>query len=279
MRISRMKMSVLIVVLMLVSFTVGAYAADGIKEVQAFLREDYKIVLDGRDVKLENTALIYNDYSYLPLRELGILLGVKIGWDDKTKTVSLTTPSEEIDPVTEPESPTNKNSTGNNTTGNIQYPEEFMFSNGLVYKITLDSKVHYVFANDVKNTIYFRKSDVELMGLDLSGLKTVKEQYTSELYYPANELSTRLINSVQFEVSNDAIIDEINDEKLKTLKAFSIRSSLEKVFYIKAVAGIDQYEVLLQDGDQRFIMYKLKLNKNSNGSYYVASYSNDFLYD
>ncbi len=276
---SRMKMSVFIVVLMLLSFTVGAYAADGIKEVTAFLRDDYKIVLDGRKVQLENTALFYNDYSYLPLRELGLLLGLEIGWDDKTKTVSLTTPTDEVIPDTTLSNPSNDSSSGNNTPSDVQYPVDFMFSNALIYKITMNSKVYFIFANDENGMMYFRRSDVELMGIDLSGLKTVKEKETSELYYPVNELSARLKNPGQFEVTNDTIIRETNAEKLKVLKAFSTRTTYEKVFYIKAVPGIDQYVALVRDENRRFLFHKLKLSPNVDGSYYVGSVTGEYLYD
>lgn len=280
MRFAKIRKLVLLGVLMLICFAAGSYATDGIKEVKAFLREDFKIILDGRTIILENSVLIHDNYSYLPLREIGLLLNVNVEWSDKDRSVILTSPTVVETPIPTPDGSASGNTSGSNTSGDAQYPAEIQFANVINYKITLDSKVYYVLANEQNSTIYFRKSDVDMMNLDLSGLKTVKEKYTSELYYPANELSLQLKNPGKFEVSTDVIIHETNAEKLKALKAYlPSSSSFEQAYYIRALPEDNKYEILFLSADKRFYVYIMKLVANFNGTYYTGTYTKDYLYD
>ncbi|UUZ95890.1 copper amine oxidase N-terminal domain-containing protein [Paenibacillus sp. P25] len=69
------------------AFTAGVYAQDVLQRVDAYLRPDFSIVLDGKPVQLSGPALVYDDKSYLPLKELGNLLGASILWKADTKTI------------------------------------------------------------------------------------------------------------------------------------------------------------------------------------------------
>src|SRR5690554_5313305 len=121
--------------IMLICFAAGSYASDGIEEVKAFLREDFKIVLDGRTINLENAVLIQDNNSYLPLRELGLMLNVDVDWNDEDRTVILTSAS---DPVSD------SNSSESTSSGEVEYPRIIKFDNVINYKITNDNKVYNV---------------------------------------------------------------------------------------------------------------------------------------
>lgn len=59
-------------------------AAPLIEKVTASLRLDYKVELDGQTVELQNAPLIYNGASYLPVREVGELVGKDVAFENGT---------------------------------------------------------------------------------------------------------------------------------------------------------------------------------------------------
>lgn len=59
-------------------------AAPLIEKVTASLRPDYKIEVDGKSVELENPPLIYDGSSYLPVREVGSIIGKDVVFEDGT---------------------------------------------------------------------------------------------------------------------------------------------------------------------------------------------------
>ena len=70
-------------------FGAGVYAQDVLQRVDAYLRNDYKVVVNGQAVQLNNPPLIYNNSSYLPVKELGGYLGAVVNWQESTKTIYL----------------------------------------------------------------------------------------------------------------------------------------------------------------------------------------------
>src|SRR6185312_8191862 len=75
-------------VLLSAGFSAGVLADDAIKQVQAFLRPDVKVIVDGDPLELQdNPFLIYENTGYLPLRKLGEALNADIVWEGSTQTV------------------------------------------------------------------------------------------------------------------------------------------------------------------------------------------------
>ncbi len=71
----------------------GSTQADSLyQQVDAYLRPDLPIVVDGQSLALSNAPLMYNDRTYLPLRETATTLGKQVNWNEATQTVELTTP-------------------------------------------------------------------------------------------------------------------------------------------------------------------------------------------
>ncbi|OAS21127.1 stalk domain-containing protein [Paenibacillus oryzisoli] len=61
-----------------------SFAESAITEVKAFLRPDFTVQVDGNKAELENTPLIYEGSSYLPVRELAGLLGKEVDFNNGT---------------------------------------------------------------------------------------------------------------------------------------------------------------------------------------------------
>ncbi|MGN0135509.1 PepSY domain-containing protein [Anaerotignum sp.] len=66
------------------------------KNVWVQVRNDFTIVIDGKEQTFKTSAgkriypLLYDGSTYLPLRAIGQIMGKDVGWDNSTKTVTLT---------------------------------------------------------------------------------------------------------------------------------------------------------------------------------------------
>ena len=78
-----------------VCFAAGAAAAGGLQEIKAYLNADITLKLDGEAQVLTDASgvrtypITYNGTTYLPIRSIGTLLGVDVGWDQATQSVLL----------------------------------------------------------------------------------------------------------------------------------------------------------------------------------------------
>lgn len=91
----------------LTAFTAGM-AADGlVSEIQAQLRQDMKVVVDGKTQQFTDVngnavyPILYNGTTYLPVRAIGNLMGKQVGWDGATMTVTLSDPNSSVPEKTE----------------------------------------------------------------------------------------------------------------------------------------------------------------------------------
>jgi len=120
-------------VLMLIfvcSITVGASTTD----VDAELRPDFKIYIDGELQTFSDAngtpvyPVLYNGSTYLPLRAVGDALGMTVGWDGTTQTVTLDS-SENLSEKSS--SPTNPDTTAVITPVSAQLRPDFkIYING-----------------------------------------------------------------------------------------------------------------------------------------------------
>ncbi|WP_158289416.1 copper amine oxidase N-terminal domain-containing protein [Paenibacillus flagellatus] len=154
------------------SFTAGVYAQDVIQKVEAYLRPDFKVVLNGQQVNLNAPPLVYDNSSYLPLKLVGQLLGAQVNWDSQSQTIHIVnriyseqaeTPEEITDEVTM-----------------ITPRVETVKYLGRTYTLL---KIY-----DNKWTTLYRLSDARKMGIDTKGLRLSKEKYTEDIYVSEEEL-------------------------------------------------------------------------------------------
>lgn len=85
----------LLAVAMLFAFAAGAVAGPTLQEISAYLATDIQFNVDGKawaPKDADGSALypvVYNDRTYLPARAIGEALGVKVDWNNDTRTVIL----------------------------------------------------------------------------------------------------------------------------------------------------------------------------------------------
>lgn len=97
------KMSILMALVLILSFSLVAYGAINNEKVEAFLAHDMTFRVDGKMWKpmdLDGTVLtpiIYKDRSYVPVRALLEEKDVMVGFDNNTRTIILDYPDMRID--------------------------------------------------------------------------------------------------------------------------------------------------------------------------------------
>jgi hypothetical protein len=74
---------------------IGAYAQSNIETIQAFINHEIKFTLNGQTWAPKDpdgkqlSPIIYEGSSYVPLRAVGEVSGLKVNWNDATKTIEL----------------------------------------------------------------------------------------------------------------------------------------------------------------------------------------------
>lgn len=85
----------LITLSLLAAFTIGAIAGNGMEEISAWINHNIKIEYNDVEQNMTDAngnpvyPITYNDTTYLPVRAISNMLGVKVDWDNDTQTVLL----------------------------------------------------------------------------------------------------------------------------------------------------------------------------------------------
>ncbi|CAN7505733.1 stalk domain-containing protein [Paenibacillus sp. LjRoot56] len=188
-------------------FGAGVYAQDVLQRVDAYLRSDYKVVVNGQAVQLANPPLIYNNSSYLPVKELAGYLGAVVNWQENTKTIYVV-------PRVNSNQPTEGNES-NYTEIILQYPyAQYVDYQGATYPVLL---------NNTDQT-YYRLSDIERMGIRTDALRKAKEKFTGQVYVSESELKNVWGNQppqMSYSRFESLVVSgETDPIKLKALKAY-----------------------------------------------------------
>jgi hypothetical protein len=273
-----LKRVVVLSALMGTCFTAGVFADDGLKKIEAYLRPDFNISLDGKAIVSEDPTsmipLIYKDSSYLPLRALADLLKVDINWREETKSILITS----------------------------RKPVEITDDKDLVYEeITLDfpnrgylatyGGVKYpVFTTTHNGFMYYRLADIQRIGIDTRGLRKASEKYTKALYVREDELDKVYKLKPQLVISNDPIITTEKDpKKVEALKDFLKNIPLlartgsssgilgrnnALVFTVDTMLApfVDEYEFLCFENGH-YVTYQVKFVQDANGRWYQSSFN------
>lgn len=89
-------LSVVLLVSMLVSlFVTTGYASENKIEI-SFCVGDDTLAINGQDVKVEKPYVVGDGVTLVPLRVITEAFGAKVGWEDSTKTITLSYPGVEI---------------------------------------------------------------------------------------------------------------------------------------------------------------------------------------
>jgi hypothetical protein len=250
-------------------FTAGVYAQDIVQKVDAYLRPDFNIVLDGKPVNLAHSTLIYDDSSYLPLKEIGTLFGATINWDGSTKTIY-------VNSRINPEQP--------ETADDVQYEQVPMMS---AYGTVLEylGAKYNVLKMYAGTQQYYRLSDVRAMGVDTDGLTKVRETYTGWLFISEAELKKRWRQTPKQTYDATAQVpfmtSETDPDKLKTMNDYvktwghyQVNNQFHNVvpIVLDPLPQPNEYRMLATDNGH-FYFLNLKLTEVTEGHYVVNTFS------
>lgn len=270
MRMSKWSKIAVLGTLMGTCFTAGVYAQDVLQRVDAYLRNDFKVVVNGQEVKLANPPLIYNNSSYLPVKELGTYLGAVVNWKDSTKTIYLNS-------RVNPQQPAEGNET-NYTEIVLQYPyPQYLDYLGGTYPVLVN----------MTDQTYYRLKDLDRMGVATGGLRKAKEKYSEDIYVSEEEMKKSWKETPQISyLMNEPVVitGEQDPVKLKTIRAYveGFRYyEINKVPYmtnpiiIDALPEENTYSYLLTENGHfyRTTLKLTQINGNNNKPDYVVGSS------
>ncbi|WP_373232093.1 stalk domain-containing protein [Cohnella sp.] len=89
----------------LLATSATAFAGPAFERIAATLRPDYKVKVDGSDVELKYSPIVYNGSTYIPLREAGDILGYDVTFE--SSTITLNSKEKDVEQVSEPNVGTN----------------------------------------------------------------------------------------------------------------------------------------------------------------------------
>lgn len=259
----------LLVLLMGGCFSAGVWASDGIRKVEAFLRPDFRVVVDGKQVNLENSVLVYNDSSYMPLRQLGELLNADVKWQDAGKTIYVNKRFEG-----QPETPAEEDYT------------EVRLQNPIAYEVGYLGGTYTLLAHMTKQMTYYRVDDLSRMGIDTRGLMKSKDYYTGALYVTQDEVGPLWKDNPRITIPSSTVIAGSYDPSLKdTLVNIGKMSipylgqnniqnfpKVNRVLLGDAISGRPGWFCFYaRSVKNELVLYMVKMEQNDEGEWYQRS--------
>ncbi|WP_166245835.1 copper amine oxidase N-terminal domain-containing protein [Paenibacillus turpanensis] len=268
------KRSLFLASLIGLSFSAGVLADNGVTKVEAFLRKDFTIALDGQPLQLEKPPLIYDNRTYLPLTVLSKLLDIDVNWDASTSTVYVNSRFDG-----QPENP--------NSAGQVYAQIELNMLQA--YSAKYLGGEYQVLTNTYDSVQYYRVSDMERMGIDCRGIAKVQEKYTKALYATEAELAKVWKEKPTFSYIYDTMIaGETNEDIIAVLKSEAKTVLLASsywgsgsygrgggmIYTIDKVPfpGQNEYHLLSYEMGH-FYVYEMKLSQDKDGKWHSTGYS------
>ena len=191
------------------SIGVGAVASDTIKKIEAFMRSDFNIVVDGVASNI-GPVFIYEERSYLPVNQIGQALGADVVWDGPSKTIYI---NSRFQGQPQPVDDRNTEYDSISMTSPMPYMMTFRGVEGPVMTM-----YHY---SPAASDYYYRDRDVQNLGMDTRALRKAKDKVTGDIYVSEKELANVWQQKPQWAFAESTIIfGEQDAEKRKAIRTF-----------------------------------------------------------
>lgn len=246
--------SVAAVLVMGACFTAGAYAQDTLQKVEAYLRPDFTVRLNGDPVPMPESPLIYNGSSYLPLKLTGELLNAQVSWDERTKSILITQSRSNVGtPGQVPGQPG-----GTTPTGSAGLKLKYAFR----YDLVFESNTYPALAVMANDTSYLRWMDIQSMPFDMSGVKLITEKLTGDSYVSVDQILGKWEGKVSMKLRTTPIyVGKFSEGQKKALEPYTFNNALT----VTQLAEKEFFVLSQQLGDNKFIGYSIQLQSFNNG--------------
>lgn len=246
-------------VLAVSSFSIGALSKGIVEKIEAELRPDFSVVVDGvrqnfRDVNGNRVEpILYNGTTYLPVRAVGELMGKTVYWYQDEKRIELVGPSKEESLVTDAD--VIVESAEKKKEDKKQQVEKKDKVDNTEVKITLEEAKKIVLEKALlkEDGVVFTKSKLDyddgLLIYEID-FKTDTDRYDAEVDAKTGEITQWEIEAKK-EIKKD---DAVADNKQITLEEAK-KIALKK-------AGLKQADVIFEeaklDSDDRKAVYDIE---------------------
>ncbi|CAM3776274.1 stalk domain-containing protein [Marinicrinis lubricantis] len=224
-KMNKIKTSLLVLAAATLSISAVASAAGQISKIEAYIRGDLKVKLNNEIVKLQNTPIVYENRTYVPLSEIADLVGVDVVWDGENKTIHIN----EVKPVPE-----------------FVEPTDYEEIQGMSFQVMLaeyGGRTYPVLtAYGQMGQLYYRVQDFQQMGYDIQGAKLAKEKWSDFWFVSKEEAQTFISNlKLSYRMDNETpVTGETNEKRMAVLRDY------KPTIY---------YEYLGSDGYPRYDVY------------------------
>jgi hypothetical protein len=201
----------LLTVMMGTCFAAGVWASDGIEKVEAFLRPDFHVLIDGKPVTLDKPVLLYDDSSYLPLRKISELLNADVKWVEDSRSIYINTRY-----AGQPTLP--DTNTGPYAEISVKSP--------FPYQATYLGGSYTLVSAMAGPSLYYREHDLALMGVDTRGLTKSKDTNTGMLYVHQEDVNLLWKEMPSFNVSLEPLVAGTTDPGLIAVLKDMAKNSL-----------------------------------------------------
>ncbi|RKN86699.1 stalk domain-containing protein [Paenibacillus ginsengarvi] len=277
----RLKKTLLLTATMGVVFTSGVYAKDTLQKVEAYLRPDFKVEVNGKIVK--ETPLIYDGSSYLPFKTIGELLGAVVSWDESKMTIKLAMPVQpQPGKGTSAGEDGEKEADGETGSGSetvkkpivppdVKVEESFTLDTPIAYNFVYKGVNYPTLVNLYKDDTYLRWKDISNIPIDVGNPKLTKEKLTGEMYVHLDLVKPYWGDEVKGDKRKYAIVEqgEVSEAKLQALNDYF--GVYESGYTIKPLENENEYSVLARGSDKWFVQYNIRFWQSYDGKWNVSS--------
>jgi hypothetical protein len=280
---SKRKKVALLAFLLTGAFAAGAAASNGIERVDAFLRPDFKLIVDGKTAQLNNPILVYNDTSYLPIREISGLLGADVSWNNSSYTAYINSRFEG-----QPAQPEDSNDF-----------EEIELKNPNPLYMKYLGREYGLLTFYGESSVYYRVIDLNRMGVNTAGAMKYREKNTRDLFIkeedvqklwketPEQQWSSTIVMSGIYESKLQkflqTMIDDVNSVPYQNDDSYKLLLPFTSVFFIDALDDHpEHYAMYYWDTYGGIGVIVVQVQKDQNDAYFRRSFTQidlKYLYD
>lgn len=255
-------------VIALSSFAIGAMSKNVIEKIEAEIRGDFTVVIDGEKQTFRDVdgnivePILYEGTTYLPIRAIGEIMGKTVYWYQEEKRIELVTPSENEPLVTDADvivDGTEK------TAKDIVKPEK-------TERTERTEKVEKPTEN-VKITLEEAKEAV----LKKAGLKESEAVFTkAELDYDDGRVVYEIefkTDTAKYDATVDATTGEITEWEVEEIKAKTVAVKAEAEITLEEAKAIALKKAGLKESE--VVFKKAKLEHEGGRAIYEIEFKKD----